>query len=54
MAPSLGVSVVWARTVIALQVGDLEEAAVARTLGVVLKHASDQKRAIKELKLAVS
>ena len=31
----------------------LDEATVARTLGVVLKHASDQQRAIKELKLAV-
>jgi MoxR-like ATPase len=51
-APSIAESVDWARTLIALQVGDLDEAAVARTLGVVLKHASDQKRAIKELKLA--
>ena len=38
---------------VALQVGDLDEATVARTLGVVLKHASDQQRAVKELKLAV-
>jgi MoxR-like ATPase len=53
-APSIAESVDWARTLIALQVGDLDEAAVARTLGVVLKHASDQRRAIKELKLAVS
>jgi MoxR-like ATPase len=52
-APSIAESVDWARTLIALQVGDLDEAAVARTLGVVLKHASDQTRAIKELKLAV-
>ena len=51
-APSIAESVDWARTLVALQVGDLDEATVARTLGVVLKHASDQRRAIKELKLA--
>ncbi|NYE36111.1 MoxR-like ATPase [Nocardioides cavernae] len=51
-APSIAESVDWARTLVALQVGDLDEATVARTLGVVLKHASDQQRAIKELKLA--
>ena len=44
-APSIAESVDWARTLIALQIGDLDEAAVARTLGVVLKHASDQRRA---------
>jgi MoxR-like ATPase len=52
-APSIAESVDWARTLIALQIGDLDEATVARTLGVVLKHASDQRRAVKELKLAV-
>lgn len=52
-APSIAESVDWARTLIALQIGDLDEVTVARTLGVVLKHASDQRRAIKELKLAV-
>ena len=52
-APSIAESVDWARTLIALQVGDLDERVVARTLGVVLKHASDQQRAVKELKLAV-
>ena len=52
-APSIAESVDWARTLVALQVDDLDEAAVARTLGVVLKHASDQARAMKELKLAV-
>ena len=50
-APSIAESVDWARTLIALEIGDLDEATVARTLGVVLKHASDQRRAIKELKL---
>jgi MoxR-like ATPase len=53
-APSIAESVDWARTLIALQIGDLDEAAVARTLGVVLKHASDQRRAVKELKLATA
>ncbi len=51
-APSIAESIDWARTLIALQIADLDEASVARTLGVVLKHASDQRRAIKELKLA--
>lgn len=50
-APSIAESVDWARTLIALQIGDLDESTVARTLGVVLKHASDQARAVKELKL---
>ena len=52
-APSIAESVDWARTLVALQVDDLDEAVVARTLGVVLKHASDHTRAMKELKLAV-
>jgi MoxR-like ATPase len=52
-APSIAESVDWARTLVALQVDDLDEAVVARTLGVVLKHASDQGRAMKELKLAL-
>jgi MoxR-like ATPase len=51
-APSIAESVDWARTLVALQVGDLDEAAVARTLGVVLKHASDHDRAARELRLA--
>ena len=42
-APSIAESVDWARTLIALEIGDLDEATVARTLGVVLKHASDQR-----------
>jgi MoxR-like ATPase len=51
-APSIAESVDWARTLIALEIGDLDEQAVADTLGVVLKHASDQDRAVRELKLA--
>jgi MoxR-like ATPase len=50
-APSIAESVDWARTLIALEIGDLDERAVADTLGVVLKHASDQERAVKELRL---
>ncbi len=50
-APSIAESIDWARTLIALEIRDLDENAVADTLGVVLKHASDQERAIRELKL---
>jgi hypothetical protein len=41
----------WARTLLALGVDDLDDAATARTLGVVLKHVSDHERAAKELGL---
>ncbi|PUA82902.1 AAA family ATPase [Nocardioides currus] len=51
-APSIAESVDWARTLIALEIGDLDEDAIRSTLGVVLKHASDQARAVKELRLA--
>ena len=51
-APSIAESVDWARTLIALHVDDLDADVVHRTLGVVLKHASDQARAVKELRLA--
>lgn len=50
-APSIAESIDWARTLLALDIGTLDEAAAAETLGVVLKHASDQDRAIRELKL---
>jgi MoxR-like ATPase len=50
-APSIAESVDWARTLVALEIGDLDEAAVVRTLGVVLKHSSDHERAVKELRL---
>jgi MoxR-like ATPase len=48
-APSISESVDWARTLVALEVGDLDEAAVERTLGVVLKHSSDQDKAVAAL-----
>jgi MoxR-like ATPase len=51
-APSIAESVDWARTLIALEIGNLDEEAIRRTLGVVLKHSSDQTRAAKELRLA--
>ncbi|WP_245993815.1 AAA family ATPase [Nocardioides immobilis] len=50
-APSIAESVDWARTLIALEIRDLDEKAIAETLGAVLKHNSDQARAIKELRL---
>jgi MoxR-like ATPase len=50
-APSIAETVDWARTLLALGLDELNEAAVARTLGVVLKHVSDQERATKELGL---
>jgi MoxR-like ATPase len=53
-APSIAESVDWARTLIALEIGNLDEEAVRRTLGVVLKHSSDHERAVKELRLAAT
>lgn len=50
-APSIAETLDWARTLIALQADELDEEAIARTLGVVLKHASDHTRAAKELGL---
>ena len=50
-APSIAESVDWARVLVALEVGTLDEATIARTLGAVLKHASDTDRAVKELGL---
>ncbi|MFT4008566.1 MAG: MoxR family ATPase [Nocardioidaceae bacterium] len=44
-APSIAESVDWARTLVALEVGDLDEEAITKTLGVVLKHSSDHERA---------
>jgi MoxR-like ATPase len=50
-SPSIAESVDWARTLLALEIGDLDDAAVSQTLGVVLKHASDQDKAVRELRL---
>jgi MoxR-like ATPase len=50
-SPSVAESIDWARTLLALGLGDLDEAAIAQTLGVVLKHNSDHARAAAELGL---
>ncbi|MEO9138378.1 MAG: MoxR family ATPase [Jatrophihabitans sp.] len=49
--PSVAETIDWARTLLALGIDDLDEAAIGRTLGVVLKHNSDHLRATKELGL---
>jgi len=49
--PSIAESIDWAHTVLALGLDTLDEAAVRGTLGVVLKHVSDQARAVTQLKL---
>ncbi|WP_203337445.1 AAA family ATPase [Nocardioides limicola] len=50
-APSIAESIDWARTLIALEIRDLDNDAITSTLGAVLKHASDAERAIRELRL---
>jgi MoxR-like ATPase len=50
-APSVAETIDWARTLLALSIGTLDEDAIAQTLGVVLKHNSDHERAAKELAL---
>jgi MoxR-like ATPase len=50
-APSIAESIDWARTLVALGLDTLDEGTVEKTLGVVLKHASDHTRAAKELGL---
>ncbi len=49
-APSIAESIDWARTLVALQIGELDQEAVTSTLGVVLKHASDQDKAVAALR----
>lgn len=50
-APSIAETIDWAHTLVALSIGTLDETAVRNTLGVVLKHASDHERAVRELRL---
>ena len=50
-APSVAETIDWARTLLALGIEELDEPAIARTLGVVLKHHSDHGRAAQELGL---
>jgi MoxR-like ATPase len=49
--PSIAETVDWARTLVALGIGTLDPAVVDRTLGVLLKHASDHDKAVRELRL---
>jgi MoxR-like ATPase len=50
-SPSIAETIDWANTLLALGRTELDEATIGATLGVVLKHASDQTRARKELGL---
>ncbi|GIH77970.1 AAA family ATPase [Planobispora longispora] len=50
-APSIAETIDWANTLLALGRTELDEETTGATLGVVLKHASDQARARKELGL---
>jgi len=49
--PSVAETIDWGRTVLALGFDTIDDAMVAATLGVVLKHQSDQQRAGAELRL---
>jgi MoxR-like ATPase len=49
--PSVAETIDWGRTLLALGIDTLDDAAVRSTLGVVLKHQSDQVRAAGELRL---
>jgi len=53
-APSIAETIDWGQTVLALGFDSLDEQEVKSTLGVVLKHASDQARAISQLKLGAN
>jgi len=50
-SPSISETLDWAQTLLELGLDTLDEPAVSATLGVVLKHASDQQRAAAELRL---
>lgn len=49
--PSVAETIDWGRTLLALGLDTIDDATVAATLGVVLKHRSDQVRASDELRL---
>jgi MoxR-like ATPase len=49
--PSVAETIDWGRTVLALGLDTIDDATVAATLGVVLKHQSDQQKAAGELRL---
>jgi MoxR-like ATPase len=50
-SPSISETLDWAQTLLELGLDTLDETATRSTLGVVLKHASDQQRAAAELRL---
>ncbi|RBY94734.1 MoxR family ATPase [Blastococcus sp. TBT05-19] len=50
-SPSISETLDWAQTLLELGLDTLDEPAMRSTLGVVLKHASDQTRAAAELRL---
>jgi MoxR-like ATPase len=50
-SPSISETLDWAQTLLELGLDTLDEGAMRSTLGVVLKHASDQQRAAAELRL---
>ena len=49
--PSVAETIDWARTLLALGLDTISDATIAATLGVVLKHQSDQIKAAGELRL---
>jgi MoxR-like ATPase len=49
--PSVAETIDWGRTLLALGMDTIDDAVVAATLGVILKHQSDQQRASGELRL---
>ncbi|MGN6606888.1 MAG: AAA family ATPase [Jatrophihabitans sp.] len=53
-APAVSETIDWARTLLALGVGELDDATTASTLNVVLKHRTDLVRAAKELGLGTA
>lgn len=51
-APSVAETIDWARTLLALGADTLDDAVVRRSLGVILKHQEDLRRAAEKLTLA--
>ncbi len=49
--PSVAETIDWGRTILALGLDTIDDATIAATLGVILKHQSDQQRAAGELRL---
>jgi MoxR-like ATPase len=49
--PSVAETIDWGRTVLALGMDTIDDTMIAATLGVILKHQSDQQRAAGELRL---